>query len=127
MSRLATVSLLTALLLCRPSPSAAVSGGAEVAYGLGAATLNIVYLPMKTLMAIGGGVVGAVTGLLTGGDVRAAYSIWVPTGSGTYFLRSAHLEGSERVEFFGSDYADTPSAYREGESRVSYEAMYESR
>jgi hypothetical protein len=127
MSRLATVSLLTALLLCRPSPSAAGSPAAEVGFGLGAAVLNLVYIPMKAVVAIGGGVVGAVTGLLTGGDVRAAYSVWVPTGGGSYFVRAAHLEGSEQLEFFGSDYADTPSTLREGEARVSYDAMYESR
>ena len=52
---------------------------------------------------------GSLTGALTGGDVRAAYALWVPAASGTYLLTPAHLEGTVPIEFFGSDYADQPS------------------
>jgi hypothetical protein len=127
MSRFVATALLTASLLCRPGYGAEQSPGAEAGFALGAAALNLVYLPAKALVAFTGGVAGAFAGLMTGGDVRAAYSIWVPTASGTYFVRPAHLEGTETLEFFGSDYADTPSTVRGTEGYSSYEAMYESK
>jgi hypothetical protein len=128
MPRLLIASFLTVLVLCRPAPASATqSPAAEAGMGLAAAGLNLVYLPAKVIVAIGGGAVGGVVGLLTGGDVRAAYGIWVPTGSGSYFVRPAHLEGTEQLEFFGSDYADRPSPQRGTEGYTFYEAMYESK
>lgn len=126
MSRLIAASLLIALLLCRPCPSAAHDAAAEAGLGLSAAVLSVVYLPVKVVIATAGGVVGAATGFLTGGDVRSAYGIWVPTAGGTYFVRPAHLDGTEPFEFFGSDYDDRPSANGANED-VFYDAMYESR
>jgi hypothetical protein len=95
--------------------------------GLGAATANVIYFPAKVVVAAVGGVLGGVTGMVTGGDIRAAYGIWVPTASGTYFVRPAHLDGTLPLEFFGSDYADQPSSVRSTEEYVFYEAMYESK
>jgi hypothetical protein len=63
--------------------------------------------------------------MLTGGDVRSAYAIWVPAASGTYFLTAANFEGSEPIEFIGSDYADRPSpGSSAAEAGGIYEAQY---
>jgi hypothetical protein len=114
-----------ALVLGRPVPGRAVSPGAELGMGLGAAAANLLYTPAKTVMAGAGLVLGAVTGVLTGGDTRAAYAVWVPAASGTYLLRPAHLDGSEPIEFFGRDYADTPSTTAAAaEAGGIYDAQY---
>jgi hypothetical protein len=117
--------IVAALVLGRPVAGRAASPAGEAGLALLAATTNLGYLPVKTAMAGVGLLVGAVTGILTGGDTRAAYAIWVPTASGTYLVRPAHLDGSEPLEFFGSDYADTPStAPAVSETGGVYEAQY---
>src|SRR5438876_296179 len=88
-----------------------------------AAAANLLYLPAKTLVAIGGLGVGALTGLLTGGDIRAAYAVWVPAAGGTFLLTPAHFEGTRPIEFFGSDYADRPSTNARDTSIV-YRSLY---
>jgi len=106
-------------------PAAAITQGEEAGRAIASAALNIVYVPAKAVMAAVGLVAGSVVGLATGGDVRSAYAIWVPAASGTWFFTPAQVEGSQEIEFFGSDYADQPSGLGAGEpGRSSYEAMY---
>jgi hypothetical protein len=106
-----------ALVLGQAAPGRAVSGAEEAGLALGSAGINLFYVPVKGALAVAGLAVGAVTGLLAGGDVRAAYALWVPTAGGTFLVTPAHLDGTRRFEFFGSDYADRPTA------RGPYEAM----
>jgi hypothetical protein len=90
----------------------------------------LLYTPAKVIVAVGGLTLGGLTGLLTGGDTRSAYAVWVPVATGTYFLTPSHLDGSEPIEFFGtSDYADTPStsAAAAMEAGAIYEAEYSRR
>jgi len=90
-----------------------------------AALLNIGYLPLKTWIAVGGLVGGGLVGLFTGGDTRAAYSLWVPAAGGDFFITPSHLDGSRQLQFFGTDYADQPS-YTAGDTpgRSVYDALY---
>jgi hypothetical protein len=97
---------LGATLVARPVAAQETSPGEEFGLAVGAAAANLLYTPAKVVVAFGGLVVGSLTGLLTGGDVRAAY------------------DGTEPVEFFGSDYADTPSTALEAESGGIYDAQY---
>lgn len=114
--------LLGAFVAGRP---AAATQGEELGRAVAAVTLNVFYLPVKAVMATIGLAAGGIAGLVTGGDVRTAYAIWVPTASGTWFFTPAQVEGSEPVEFFGSDYVDRPSQQGLSEpGRSSYEAMY---
>jgi hypothetical protein len=115
---------LGATLVARPVAAQETSPGEEFGLAVGAAAANLLYTPAKVVVALGGLVVGSLTGLLTGGDVRAAYGVWVPAASGTYVLRPSNLDGTEPVEFFGSDYADTPSTALEAESGGIYDAQY---
>jgi hypothetical protein len=117
-----TATLLGLLVAGRP---AAATQGEEAGRAIASAALNIVYLPVKAVMAVVGLAAGSVVGLATGGDVRSAYAVWVPTASGTWFFTPAQVEGSKPVEFFGSDYADQPSGLGMSDpGRASYEAMY---
>jgi len=121
---------LAALVLGRAIPSQAQphTAGEEAGLSIGATTLNFLYLPAKMLVATGGFLLGGLAGVMTGGDTRAAYALWVPTMSGTWLLRPANMEGSEPVKFFGTDYADTPSTYpSKADGGVVYDALYRSK
>ena len=65
--------------------------------------------------------------VLTGGDTRAAYALWVPTAGGDFMVRPSHLDGSERLQFFGSDYTDHASTIsRQSDGSTIYDATYNS-
>ena len=121
---LSMAAVLVLLLVGRPVVSHAADGGQEFGKAIAAAALDLVYTPAKVLTAIVGLPVGAMTGVLTGGDVRSAYAVWVPMASGTFFITPANLEGVEPIQFFGSDYADTPSTSTEADKGGIYDAMY---
>lgn len=120
--------IVLATLYAHPAAAARDTTQAEEAMlALAAVGTNLVYVPAKTVVAIGGGVVGAAVGLLTGGDARSAYAIWVPTASGTFILRADNMDGTEPIQFFGSDYADEPSPLAKSESGdggTLYESLY---
>jgi len=103
--------LLVGTLCVTAKPARAVDPGEEVLFAGVAAAVNIFYVPAKVLLAGVGLPVGALVGALTGGDTRAAYSVWVPTVGGKYFLTPDQMAGRTDVEFIGSDYADRPSTY----------------
>ena len=120
--------LCGALMVGSGVPARAEDGAVEAALSFGAATANLVYFPVKLVVAGLGLMAGSINGLLTGGDIRAAYAVWVPTASGTFLLRPSHLEGTEPVKFFGCDYADRPSTLsRENDGSRVYDAAYMSR
>ena len=119
------VSFMLAASLAAPSVVRAESQGNEVAFGLTAALCNIFYTPGKALVAAVGLPVGALAAFATGGDTRTAYSIWVPTAGGTYFLTADMMDGRQPIEFFGSDYADRPSTYGQTHhGSGAYDAKY---
>ena len=124
MPRILLVVVTVAFVLSRPSEGRAHSPGQEFGLAISTAAADLVYTPAKVTVAMVGLALGAVTGVLTGGDVRAAYAIWVPAAGGTYMLRPSHLEGTEPIEFFGSDYADRPSGSATAEAGGVYEAQY---
>jgi hypothetical protein len=97
---------LAASLAVAPSVARADSQGNEVLFSFASAFCNLGYTPAKVAVAAVGFPIGAMAGLLNGGDTRAAYAFWVPTIGGTYFLTSDMMDGRQPVEFFGSDYAD---------------------
>ena len=87
--------------------------------------INIFYIPAKAVTAAIGLPVGGLAGVTTAGSTRAAYGVWVPTASGSWVVRPSNLDGSRPLEFFGSDYADTPSPT--DETGYAYRARYADR
>jgi hypothetical protein len=122
------VSFMLAASLAAPSVVRADSqGNNEVGFVLMSACFNILYTPAKALVAAIGLPVGALAAFATGGDTRAAYTIWVPTAGGTYFLTAEMMDGRKPVEFFGSDYTDRPSRYGQTHhGSGAYDAKYTS-
>jgi hypothetical protein len=125
MPRVLAGLLVMGLSLGQPVPGRAQNGASEAGLAVGAALANIVYVPVKAVVAVGGLALGTFAALLTGGDTRAAYALWVPAASGTYILTPACLDGSAPLKFFGSDYADRPSNQTKGGDGSSvYESLY---
>jgi len=127
--RLLAALIVLATALGRPVASRAeeVSPCHELALSLGALGLNLLYVPAKTVVALGGTLLGSVVGLANGGDVRSAYALWVPAASGTFILHADNLDGTEPIEFFGRDYADRPSPLARteaGDGGTFYESLY---
>jgi hypothetical protein len=124
---LAAVALV-AVVLGGPTSSWAhhQDQGNEAGLAIGAATLNLFYVPAKLVTATLGLAVGGLVGVFTGGSTRAAYAVWVPTATGTYFISLDQMAGREPIRFFGSDYADRASTMASGEAGA-YEAAYSSR
>jgi hypothetical protein len=130
MRTILSIVLLAVLTVGRPLPVRAEMQvqAEEAGLALGAMGLTVFYLPIKVTIAAVGLAVGSVAGLLSGGDVRSAYALWVPAASGTYLLTPAHLDGSAEVELFGSDYADRPSTMGgTAQANAIYEGSYGSR
>lgn len=78
--------------------------GGEFARGVAAPVLSAVYFPVKFGVSVAGAFLGGVSGLLTGGDDRAAEGIWHPTVGGSYFITPTTLTGERR--FLPFDHGD---------------------
>jgi len=72
-------------------------------YGLGAASvfLSIPYGLGKFLFATIGGLCGGFTYVFSGGNARAAKSVWDTSMRGTYLITPDHLRGEKAVRFLG--------------------------
>lgn len=82
------------------------SAGMQVAAGAS----TILYFPLKAAFAIGGGIVGGLAYVFSGGNEQAAKSIWVTSLYGTYIITPDHLQGNKPIRFLGvADSHDAPA------------------
>ena len=79
--------------------------------GLQAASwvLTIPYGAVKTAYAIGGGIVGGLAWVVTGGNVEVAKSVWIPSMTGDYVVQPQHLTGGKTLYFVGRS-SDEPAS-----------------
>jgi hypothetical protein len=62
------------------------------------------------VFAIGGGIVGGLAYVFSGGNENAAKSIWTTSMYGTYIITPDHLRGDKPIRFLGvADTADAPA------------------
>lgn len=93
-----------AFLLAAPGAARAEDLGAVAAdagWSGASAFSTLLYAPCKMAFAIGGGFVGGLTWLFSGGDTSAAMAVWVPTASGDYLVTRDHLQGRRALRFLG--------------------------
>jgi len=78
--------------------------------GYGAATVlaDVVYVPIKVLYALLGGIVGGGAYALTAGNAQVADTIWRSALGGDYVLTPAMIQGKEPINFSGP--TETPPA-----------------
>lgn len=71
--------------------------------GLQAASwlLTIPYGAAKSAYAIGGGMVGGLAWVATGGNIEPAKGVWVPSMTGDYIVQPENLTGEKRLQFVG--------------------------
>lgn len=87
-------------------------GGNASSAGMGAAAglSTLLYLPLKAVFAIGGGIVGGLAYAFSGGNQDAAKSIWTTSLYGTYIITPDHLRGDKPIRFLGvADNPDVPA------------------
>jgi hypothetical protein len=70
--------------------------------------LTIPYGAAKMAYAIGGGIVGGLAWVITGGDTEVAKSVWYPSMTGDYIVRPKQLTGDEPLRFVGVWTGDPP-------------------
>jgi hypothetical protein len=75
-------------------------------YGAGALVVNLVYIPLKMVYAILGGIVGGGTYLVTAGNQQAANTVWRSALGGDYVVTPQMLAGQQPINFSGP--TDTP-------------------
>ncbi|HEU4685557.1 MAG TPA: hypothetical protein VFS39_13710 [Nitrospira sp.] len=87
-------------------------GGSASSAAMGAAAglSTLLYLPLKAVFAIGGGIVGGLAYAFSGGNTDAAKSIWTTSMYGTYIITPDHLRGDKPIRFLGVADADEPPA-----------------
>ena len=85
------------------SPSNQSNLSSPKAAGLQAScwVLTIPYGAAKMVYAIGGGFVGGLAWVVTGGNMEAAKSIWIPSMTGDYIVQPQHLTGEKHLYFVG--------------------------
>src|SRR5689334_13711243 len=94
--RLPTLAFIVVMMFCvmvaapawSQSSSTDRQQGTPSGVGMQVASVaaTIVYFPFKGVYALGGGLVGGLAYLLSGGSEQTAKSIWVPSMYGTYFI-----------------------------------------
>ena len=70
---------------------------------------TIPYGAVKAAYAIGGGIVGGLAWVMTGGDTAVATSVWIPSMTGDYIVQPQHLVGQKPLHFVGVP-SDEPPA-----------------
>jgi len=96
-----------------PPSSASTEGGTASSAGMQAAAgvSTLLYLPLKLVFAIGGGIVGGLAYAFSGGNEQAAKSIWDTSLYGTYLITPDHLQGNRPIRFLGVvDSNDAPAS-----------------
>ena len=92
-----------------PSSSESTEGGTASSAGMQAAAgfSTLLYLPLKAVFAMSGGIVGGLAYLFSGLDENSAKKVWNTTLYGTYIITPEHLQGDKPIRFLGvPDQAD---------------------
>jgi len=87
-----------------PAIAAEQSGTSpEGAAGLQAVSwlATVPYGAVKVAYALGGGIVGGFTWVMSGGDTEAAKAVWVPSMTGDYIVQPENLTGDKPLHFVG--------------------------
>jgi len=86
-----------------PAIAAEISGGSPEGAGLQAVSwiITVPYGAVKAAYAVGGGIVGGLTWVLTGGNTEVAKAVWIPSMMGDYIVQPQHLTAEKPLHFVG--------------------------
>lgn len=97
-------AVLGVLILCSGTVAIAAEGqgsGSKAALEATSWLLTVPYGAFKAAYAIGGGIVGGIAWVVTGGNKEQANAIWVPAVTGDYIVRPENLSGERPLHFVG--------------------------
>lgn len=104
-SRWVAAALVVALATAPALAEARESNSKEASqdFGIGVVTVlaNLVYMPVKVVYGVLGGVTGCFAYVLSGANRQVAEGVWVPSLGGDYVLTTDMMSGREKVEFNG--------------------------
>ena len=98
----ATLGLLIAVTV-NPAIAGDISESSPEGAALQAASwlVTIPYGAVKVAYALGGGIVGGLAWVVTGGSTATAKGIWIPSMTGDYIVQPQHLTGEKPLHFVG--------------------------
>ena len=62
---------------------------------------TIPYGAVKVAYALGGGIVGGLAWMVTGGNTAVAKAVWIPSMTGDYIVQPQNLTGEKPLHFMG--------------------------
>jgi hypothetical protein len=97
---------LAALLTLSPlgasaRESSSREASSDFGIGLVAVLANVVYMPVKVVYGVLGGVTGCFAYVLSGANRDVADGVWIPSLGGDYVLTTDMMTGREPVHFNG--------------------------
>lgn len=97
---------LAVALVCAPTGAMAAQSQTKEAgtdFGVGILTVfgNLLYMPVKVVYGVLGGVTGSLAYVLSGANKEVADGVWVPSLGGDYVLTPGMMTGREEVHFNG--------------------------
>jgi len=104
-TRFVAASLVAVLAWVAACPEARASqtkdAGSDFGIGMVAVLANVVYMPVKVVYGVLGGVTGGFAYVLSGANRDVAEGVWVPSLGGDYVLTTEMMTGREPVHFNG--------------------------
>ena len=73
----------------------------EAGLGIASVLVSIPYGALKVAYAVAGAVTGGFAYVFTGGNLKAAQSVWDTSLRGTYIITPDHLRGDKPIRFLG--------------------------
>ena len=65
---------------------------------------TIPYGAVKVAYALGGGIVGGLAWMVTGGNTAVAKAVWIPSMTGDYIVLPQNLTGEKSLLFMGGSF-----------------------
>ena len=100
---LGTVLALMLTTISNSATAADTSGNTPEGVALQATSwlLTVPYGAAKMAYALGGGILGSLAWVATGGRMETAVAIWNPSIKGDYIVQPQHLTGEKSLHFMG--------------------------
>jgi hypothetical protein len=95
------VTLASAPMAAQARESNSKEASSDFGIGVVAVLANVVYMPVKLVYGILGGVTGCFAYVLSGANEDVAAGVWVPSLGGDYVLTTDMMTGRDPVHFNG--------------------------
>jgi hypothetical protein len=107
----AVAASVLALVVAGPAGAAEDEGRFAKDFGLGVGSVgaNLLYMPVKVVYGLLGGITGGMAYGLTGGNAQIASAVWKPSMGGTYVVTPTHLRGEAPICFSGTSDCGEPT------------------